>query len=79
MQYSKVEHLILNVLGQPVPESCKSWETLLRHGEANWVPFDHLGTAQKTEAARLFSSGTTGLPKVATLSHRNCSAQHTLT
>ena len=70
--------LVFNVLGQPVPEGFRSWETLLDHGEADWLRFDKLETARKTEAARLFSSGTTGLPKAAMLSHHNLVAQHTL-
>ena len=71
--------IIFNVLGQAVPEGFHSWEALLSHGEAEWVRFDNLETAKKTEAARLFSSGTTGLPKAAMISHHNFIAQHTLT
>ena len=57
--------LILDIFGQAVPEGFRSWEILLGHGEEDWVRFDHLATAKTTEAARLFSSGTTGLPKAA--------------
>ena len=70
--------LILDVLGQVVPESFRSWETLLGQGEEDWVRFNNLATAKTTEAARLFSSGTTGLPKAAIISHHNLVAQHTL-
>ena len=70
--------LILNVLGQPIPQGFSSWETLMNHGEAEWERFDNLETAKTTEAARLFSSGTTGLPKAVMLSHHNLIAQHTL-
>lgn len=69
--------LIFNVLGQAVPEGFKSWDTLLKQGEQDWVRFDDLETAKHTEAARLFSSGTTGLPKAVMLSHYNFVAQHT--
>lgn len=70
--------LILDVLGQAVPESFRSWETLLGHGEQDWVRFSYLETAKTTEAARLFSSGTTGPPKAAMISHHNLIAQHTI-
>ena len=70
--------LILDMFSQPVPEGFRSWATLLGHGEEDWVRFDHLATAKKTEAARLFSSGTTGLPKAVMISHHNLIAQHTL-
>ena len=70
--------LVLDVLGQAIPESFCSWETLLNHGEEDWIKFDDLERAKKTEAARLFSSGTTGLPKAAMISHYNLIAQHTL-
>jgi 4-coumarate--CoA ligase len=62
--------------GQSVPSGFKSWRTLLNHGEADWQRFDDLATASNTIAARLFSSGTTGLPKAAEISHYNFIAQH---
>lgn len=65
-----------NLPDQAVPEGFKSWRTLLDHGEEDWVRFDDLETAQSTTAARMFSSGTTGLPKAAYISHYNIIAQH---
>jgi len=70
--------LIFNVNGQPVPQEFRSWDILLDQGEADWLRFDNLETARDTEAARLFSSGTTGLPKAAMISHYNLVAQHTI-
>ena len=70
--------LIFNVNGQSIPRGFQSWEILLERGEEDWVRFDDLQTGKETEAARLFSSGTTGLPKAAMVSHRNLVAEHTL-
>jgi len=69
---------IFDVLGQSIPAGFRSWTALLDHGEKDWERFDNLKTCKETTAARLFSSGTTGLPKAATLSHYNFISQHTL-
>ncbi|KAJ5162644.1 AMP-binding enzyme [Penicillium coprophilum] len=69
---------IFNEFDPSLPSNMKSWRSLLDHGEENWVRFDDLQTAKNTPAARFFSSGTTGLPKAASLSHYNLVAQHTL-
>lgn len=69
---------IFDVLEQALPEGYKSWKQLLRHGEKEWERFEKEGEKGRT-AARLFSSGTTGLPKAAELSHGNLVAEHTLT
>jgi acyl-CoA synthetase (AMP-forming)/AMP-acid ligase II len=69
---------IFDSLGQPIPSGFKSWKDLLSHGEKDWIRFDDEKTCKETTAARLFSSGTTGLPKAAVISHHNFIAQHTL-
>ncbi|KAK7529421.1 hypothetical protein IWX49DRAFT_586224 [Phyllosticta citricarpa] len=68
--------LVFEKLGQNVPPGMKSWRTLLEHGKSDWERFDDLETAKNTDAARLFSSGTTGLPKAAVISHYNLIAQY---
>ncbi|KAF2763696.1 acetyl-CoA synthetase-like protein [Teratosphaeria nubilosa] len=70
--------IIFNPNGAKAPEGFLQWKDLLSRGETDWLRFDDFQTATRTEAARLFSSGTTGLPKAASLSHRNLVAQHTL-
>ncbi|KAH6671219.1 4-coumarate-CoA ligase-like protein [Halenospora varia] len=69
---------IFNTHEQKVPEGFKSWKSLLQCGEKGWERFDDEKLCKGTTAARLFSSGTTGLPKAAVLSHYNLIAQHTL-
>lgn len=70
--------LVFNVFNQAVPEGFESWEILLQHGEEDWHRFSDLDLAKTTQAARLFSSGTTGLPKATLTSHFNLVAQHEL-
>ncbi|KAF3046660.1 hypothetical protein E8E12_011467 [Didymella heteroderae] len=56
----------------------KSWRYLMGHGEADWVKWDNEAQSKSTTAARLFSSGTTGLPKAVEMTHHNFIAQHTM-
>jgi acyl-CoA synthetase (AMP-forming)/AMP-acid ligase II len=70
--------LILDNTAAPVPKGYQSWRSLLNHGEQDWVAFDDEQTSKTTTAMLLFSSGTTGLPKPAMLSHYNMVAQHTI-
>lgn len=61
---------------QSCPQGYASWSELMHHGEQDWVRFDDLDTCASTTAARLTSSGTTGLPKATITSHLNLIAQH---
>jgi long-subunit acyl-CoA synthetase (AMP-forming) len=47
----------------------RSVTDLLLHGEADWITFDNEAKAKNTIAALLTTSGTTGLPKSAVISH----------
>ncbi|KAJ5229008.1 hypothetical protein N7489_009716 [Penicillium chrysogenum] len=69
---------IFDNLGQSIPAGMRSWKQLLEVGEEDWVRFNDLETCQQTTAARLFSSGTTGLPKAVTITHHNLIGQHEL-
>lgn len=69
---------IFNVRGQRVPEGSpfRSWEWLLEQGEEDWVRITDKETLENTEVARLTTSGTTGLPKMARQSHYNATSFH---
>lgn len=70
---------VFNVHEEAVPSNLRSWTWLQSHGEADWELFDDEERCKSTVAARLFSSGTTGLPKALEITHHNFIAQHTLT
>lgn len=57
---------------QTVPAGFKSWQELLKYGVKDWVRHRKGDDA----VMRLFSSGTTGLPKAANLSTKNLMVQH---
>ena len=50
---------------------CNSIQELLNHGERDWVRFRSEEEAKNTTAALLSTSGTTGLPKAAMISHHS--------
>ncbi|KAF2705392.1 4-coumarate-CoA ligase-like protein [Pleomassaria siparia CBS 279.74] len=56
----------------------KSWRYLMAHGESDWERWDDEERSKDTTVARLFSSGTTGLPKAVDMTHYNFVAQHTM-
>ncbi|KAF2741390.1 acetyl-CoA synthetase-like protein [Polyplosphaeria fusca] len=70
--------LILDSTKQSIPFGFQSWNSLLKHGENDWHHFNDEKISKDTPAMLLFSSGTTGLPKPAVLSHYNLVAQHTM-
>ncbi|KAL8871408.1 MAG: hypothetical protein Q9174_002751 [Haloplaca sp. 1 TL-2023] len=47
----------------------RSWTSLLEHGESDWITFDEANLAKSTVAILSFTSGTTGFPKAAMVSH----------
>lgn len=51
------------------PDGFRSWKELFQFGEADWVRFDDEKTAKETPACLVTTSGTTGMPKMAVLSH----------
>lgn len=56
----------------------KSWRELMQHGESDWERWDDEKRSKETTAARLFSSGTTGMPKAVEMTHHNFVSQHTM-
>ncbi|KAF2831095.1 acetyl-CoA synthetase-like protein [Ophiobolus disseminans] len=48
----------------------------MKQGESDWERWDDERRSKDTVAARLFSSGTTGLPKAVEMTHYNFIAQH---
>jgi 4-coumarate--CoA ligase len=69
---------IFNTRGQISPAGFRSWDWLLQHGEEDWIQFDDLERSKNTEVARLSTSGTTGLPKIAVQSHYNATSWYTM-
>jgi acyl-CoA synthetase (AMP-forming)/AMP-acid ligase II len=60
------------------PTPYKSWKTLLGHGEEKWNKIDSEDEQTSTIAVLGSTSGTTGLPKAAKISHRYLVTQCTM-
>ncbi|RAH44982.1 acyl--CoA ligase [Aspergillus brunneoviolaceus CBS 621.78] len=69
---------IFNTRGETIPEGTVSWTDLFEHGEKDWARIHDGFIVAQTTAVRLFSSGTTGLPKATEITHTNLIAQHEL-
>jgi acyl-CoA synthetase (AMP-forming)/AMP-acid ligase II len=63
---------------ESLPEGVRSLSWLQQHGEQDWERFDDKKLSESTPVARLFSSGTTGVPKALDMTHWNFVAQHTI-
>lgn len=61
---------------QTCPAGYTSWLKLLQYGTTDWARFDSYSTCKTTTAARMTSSGTSGLPKATINTHLNLIAQH---
>lgn len=56
-------------------EKHQSWRVLLEYGEEPWYTFDDKQDARDILASLACTSGTTGLPKVAMMSHHHYVSQ----
>jgi 4-coumarate--CoA ligase len=62
--------IIFNTPHNPsIPSGFQSWESLLQHGESPWEHFTDEKTSKETISSLFSTSGTTGMPKIAAVSH----------
>ncbi len=67
---------VLNESDRDLPLYHHSWKELLAYGERDWTTFNEPEQAKTTIAALLSTSGTTGLPKAAMISHHSLVMQN---
>lgn len=60
---------VFDAFDKALYEDLRSWESLLEHGEEDWIGFKDSDKQRTTIAALAFTSGSTGLPKAAMISH----------
>lgn len=60
----------------PHQSALKSWKSLLQFGEEDWYTF-HSSKERNTPAVQISTSGTSGLPKLAIMSHNGILVQAT--
>lgn len=60
---------VLDNTDKEIPIHWNSIQDLFKHGETDWVKCQTVEEARHTTAALLLTSGTTGLPKAARISH----------
>jgi len=65
---------MLNFQGEATLDGFQSWNSLLDKGETDWVQVEDPDT---TPAAYFSTSGTTGLPKAAIITHGYLTSQGT--
>lgn len=61
--------LVFDAVESTSSTDIKSWQELFAHGEEDWYQFNSVETAKDTSACLVTTSGTTGMPKLAVLSH----------
>ena len=69
---------VFDPTGRDFPLYYRSWKDLMDHGESDWITFEDHDQSKNITAALLSTSGTTGLPKAAMISHYSCIIQNVM-
>lgn len=69
---------VFDTHGRDTPDGFESWDVLLEYGEKDWESFDNEERSKSTPASLVSTSGTTGLPKAATISHYSLISQNVI-